>query len=482
MKTMLPPKTKRHGFSLIELLVVIAGIGILSGGGYVAVSGIQQTAAASKLQNDVAAINRAIDVYRANGGSIDGISGAVDSNHGIDVLMRLKQKGTAGLGTVMESQSAVIDPRIKAEWLADSEAGDSQVRAVWDTSGKKFVLTNSGSGIKRFVMDDAAAAAAASLATVARTSTKQTAATGWHWDYSTATPGERYSGFNPTAALTEAQTQNFGNAPWVVGPDGTVSMSYVYRGAGYSGTLALVSLEGMGSANYNLDTAEGQRQFLMELMRRVVDSDRGQVVIDVSKDKPVANTTANQTLVVKDKEFTFRPGDTVAALLIPNGTFQQALMMLQGLGDITDNPDALYQLANNTYKGDKSSNKEWVQSVTGKNTSSSQLFGITSLSRENTTSGSNFPFYEEKFAAIGTNTDTYALEDLIINSDQDYEDIIFKAVGLQATGTFANVITDPYTYYKNKNRWNQTSTGGGVTLGTALINAGIVDPSTIPPQ
>ena len=88
---------------------------------------------------------------------------------------------------------------------------------------------------------------------------------------------------------------------------------------------------------------------------------------------------------------------------------------------------------------------------------------------------------KEKFAAIGTNTNTYTLEDLIVNSDQDYEDIVFKAVGLEATGAFANVIDDPYAYYTANGRWNQTTQGGGgQTLGEALIQVGVVDASTVP--
>lgn len=212
----------RLGFSLVELLVVIAGIAVLSGGGYMTAVGVQQTAAANKLESDVATLNRAIEIYQANGGSLSGIQGAADAEHGIDILRRLKQKGSAGVGTVYESQSSLVDPRVKAEWMSTSEAASSRPRAVWDSGSGNFVVRTSGSGVKRFVMDDAAAVSAAALETAARDSTKAVSPTGWVWDFASTAPDTRTTGTsvvpNPVVAssgngvVSEIQFPEGGNS------------------------------------------------------------------------------------------------------------------------------------------------------------------------------------------------------------------------------------------------------------------------------
>jgi len=474
-------KTFHHvggsGFSLTEILVVVAGIAVLSGGGYVAMTNISQTAAEQKLDSDTQSINRAIEIYRASGGSFTG------SESPAQVIEKLKTE-TRTMLTGMKS--AMIDRRIEAVWQNDAEASTGQLRAatqwepnrsIWVFRIGKPITGLTARGIKEFRLNESLAAGPASIET--REPTKLAAESGWHWDGEQLMASARPTGWSPTIGLNDAMSQNFGNPPWTVGQSGTVTVDYVYRGAGYAGTLALVSLEGMGSNKYNLDTAEGQRRFLMELMRRVIDGDRANTIIDVARDKPISITTATvQTAVVRNKEFQFRPGDTVAALLIPNGSFAHAYALLNSLGDITETPDALYQVANNSYRGGYASNQAWVKATTGKkDTKSSQLFGVTSLSRTNTSSGSNFPFYQEKFAQIGGSASTaYALEDLIIDSDQDYEDIVFKAQGLTATGAFSNVINDPKTYYTSKGRWNSTNgSSNAITLGQALLDAGIVN-------
>ncbi|GAB4175636.1 MAG: hypothetical protein Fur0032_15460 [Terrimicrobiaceae bacterium] len=466
------------GFTLIEILVVVAGIAVLGGGGYVAMTGVQQTAKEQKLEADASTVNRALEVYRANGGSFTG------SETPDQILSKLKTVATEG-SMNMGLKSSMLDRRVEPVWQSESEASTSQLRATasWDASRSTWVFRvgkpSTGMntrGIKEFRLNESLAAA--TPGTESRTATKVAAETGWHWQGEQLMASARPTGWSPTIGLQDALSQNFGNPPWTVGPSGIVTMDYVYRGAGYAGTLALVSLEGMGSSRYDLDTPEGQRQFLMEMMRRVIDGDRANIVIDVAKDFPTSiETESLQAKVVKDKQFQFRPGDTVAAILIPNGSFAHAYALLNSLGDITNNPNALMQVANNTYNGGYADNKAWVKAVTGRSINSSQLFGISSLSRTNTTNGSNFPFYQEKFAQIGGSASVaYAMEDLIINSDQDYEDIVFKAQGLTATGAFTNVINDPKAYYTKKGRWSSTNgSKNTLTLGQALLEAGIVD-------
>ena len=260
--------------------------------------------------------------------------------------------------------------------------------------------------------------------------------------------------------------QGFPGGYWTVGPSGIVPVSYVYREAGYTSTLALFSLEGMGPDVYNLDTPEGQRDFLIEAIRRVIAGDRAQTIIDTTKDVSIGSgTPSNQLKVESNKEFVFRPGDTVAAIMIPNGTMAAALSALNNLGTLPDGSTRLQNLA----------------------TTNGQVFPLTSLSRTNdiTNTATNFPFYANQYASLGSGTSAYAIEDTANGGDSDFNDLVFKATGMTAPeGSTTNII-DPLTYYahwdnpttttvENINKLDAVGTNGGMTLRQALTAAGVI--------
>ena len=115
-------------------------------------------------------------------------------------------------------------------------------------------------------------------------------------------------------------------------------------------------------------------------------------------------------------------------------------------------------------------------------------FPLTSLSRTNA-SGTNttFPFYADQYAAVGTGTSAYAIEDTRVAGDGDYQDLLFKATNLTAPeGSFSKTV-DPISYYEhwdnptttaveNINKLDVVGTNGGMTLRQAMTAAGIITP------
>ncbi|MEI6032692.1 MAG: DUF4114 domain-containing protein [Verrucomicrobiae bacterium] len=462
------------GFTMIEVLAVIAAMAVISSVGFVAVSNVKQAADESKLEQDVESINRSIQVYMSSGGNMDGITGANDgTSSSCDVLTRLKSSGSTNTIGV---RGSTLDSRIFAVTTGSSSSSRRATFVASTNSGvpPRFVVTNSTNGnnlILGFRMNEDLAADAS--ATNSRTASKylntSTNNPGWVWDNAppvevpNATTYTPQTGGIPPTGLSDAVNQGFPGGYWTVGASGIVPVSYVYREAGYSSRLALFSLEGMGPDVYNLDTPEGQRDFLMEALRRIMAGDRAQTIIDVSQDQPIANPV-NQLRVVDNKQFTFRPGDTVAAIMIPNDTMQNAWNALNGLGTLSSSSTALQTLAQN----------------------SGTKFPLTSLSRTNAAGGSTtFPFYADQYASLGVGTTAYSIEDTRVAGDGDYQDLIFKASNMIAPdGSFTRTI-DPATYYahwdnpttvavENINKLDTVGTGGGMTLRQALTAAGIM--------
>ncbi|MEI6071670.1 MAG: DUF4114 domain-containing protein [Verrucomicrobiae bacterium] len=469
------------GFTMIEVLGVVAAIAVLGSIGYVSITNTQQASAATKLDQDVASLNGSIQLYLSSGGNLTSAT-TTDA-----VLTKLKTRAdpTKTLGVT----GSVIDARI----VPDYGDSSSRRRAVWVAAEKRFVVQQGTAGVVEFKLDEDLATTTPTT-DASRTTTMGLATTGgwvWntsppttldgHWDWidSGGLPGHWVwipdpppQGVTPTIGgsttlgLSDAVNQNFPGGYWTVGPSGIVPVSYVYREAGYASRLALFSLEGMGPDVYNLDTPEGQRDFLMEAIRRIIAGDRAQTIIDASSDKSIGSAT-NQLQAVNNKQFTFRPGDTVAAIMIPNDTMQNAWNALNALGTLSNSSTALQNLAAN----------------------SGTKFPLTSLSRTNAATGSNttFPFYADQYAAVGTGTSAYAIEDTRVAGDGDYQDLLFKATNLTAPdGSFAKTV-DPISYFEhwdnpttttveNINKLDAVGTNGGMTLRQAMTAAGIIPP------
>jgi len=165
------------GFALIEIVAVLAVISVLSGLGYVAVTGMNEAAQARKLEADVATVNSAIQIYLANGGNLDGQDAA-------GVIGKLKTVANADKDKMLGLKSSFLDPRTTLETQSGTEAASTQLRATWN--GSSFVTSRSGgAGIKGFTIDDSVPVSAAF--TEERSRTKDASATGWVWAHANAT-------------------------------------------------------------------------------------------------------------------------------------------------------------------------------------------------------------------------------------------------------------------------------------------------------
>jgi len=442
---------------MIEVLGVLAVLAVISSIGYVAVTNTKQSADASKLEQDVASINGSIQIYLSSGGNLTSAT-TTDA-----VLTKLKTRGNSG--RTLGVTSSVIDARIYPDY-GDSS---SRLRAVWVAAESRFITQQGTAGVVEFKLNEDLAASAP---TTDSSRTGKTLATnsGWVWDntagadVSTAPGATPRIGGVPAIGLSDAVNQGFPGGYWTVGDSGIVPVSYVYREAGYASRLALFSLEGMGPDVYNLDTPEGQRDFLMEALRRIIAGDRAQTIIDASTDKSIGSA-ASLLVAENNKPFTFRPGDTVAAMMIPNDTMQNAWNALNALGTLSSSSTALSNLAAN----------------------SGTKFPLTSLSRTNAATGTDtsFPFYANQYAAVGTGTNAYAIEDTRVAGDGDYNDLLFKATNLTAPdGSFSKAV-DPINYYlhwdnptttavEDINKLDAVGTNGGMTLRQAMTAAGII--------
>jgi prepilin-type N-terminal cleavage/methylation domain-containing protein len=423
MKT---PNLACRGFTLIEVLIAVGVISLLASAGFSTVANVRDSASENKLGQDVATLNNAVMMYKASGGTLP--AGATAEQ--VLQLLKLPATTTTAQGKVGISGS-FIDPRTSID--AATTADSRKMKAKWDTAAGRFVMkaNDASYSIKSFNMKGASAGGTRSESApvlVASDVTSGPAKWVWSYDDQVNTGGdERGNPTTPDISPGMADALSHGFTGGVLKPTtGTVSSNYVYDGAGYQGQLGLFSLDGMGADVYDLQTAAGLEAFIREAVRRVLaGGSQGQVMVD----------TSNGTGTTRTAQFT--PGDAVAAILIPNGTFSQA--------NFTDD--------------------------------GSDKYPLLSLSFPN---GDQDGFYASQMVSLGN--DGFAFEDLAGGGDQDYEDIIFTANGLEQPDWSTTNSVDPNTYYtevRPNANWDAPNTTNGsyspFSIKDALTAAGIID-------
>ncbi len=173
----------RRGFTLIEVLLVVAVLAIIGGIGVTVVNNISDGTRVSKLENDVAVINSAVQVFQVSGGALPATP-TVNN-----ILAELKKTATSASGSkVAGFRGGTIDPRLVAEFQTVAEASSGQTRARWDSTTSQFVLATSGAaGVKRFLLSDAQGEV--DPGTAARGTNNPLATTdSWVWEFDDATP------------------------------------------------------------------------------------------------------------------------------------------------------------------------------------------------------------------------------------------------------------------------------------------------------
>lgn len=192
--------------TLIELLLVVGGIAILTGLGLVVAENVTETTRVSKLENDVAVINSAIQMYKASGGNLPG-SPSVQ-----EVVNRLKtQASSSSAARLAGFRGSLVDARLKAEMQNAGEAASSRERALWDASAERLVIATSGaSGVRRFVLDETLGGG--NYGTEERSTANPRGTQEWVWDYADT---------NPTAS-TGPQTPGSGTGAGTIAPTAPV--------------------------------------------------------------------------------------------------------------------------------------------------------------------------------------------------------------------------------------------------------------------
>ncbi|HWB04350.1 MAG TPA: hypothetical protein VG796_15075, partial [Verrucomicrobiales bacterium] len=212
---------KRYlAYTLLEALVTVAVIGSISTGAYVIITHIADTSARTKLEQDVKAVNRAIQLYQTHGGKIP------TGQTGDQVLARLRRE--AANPHLSGLKGSLIDPRMTIRWQNSSEGSGSTLRAHWDDAGKKFYVSSTGGpGVKEFysgsmpeplpLVTDADGNVIDPNADDRSTMNQFAAQDKWVWDYKTDSSVNRnIKGETPTGTIdsvTSEPTQDANAVP-----------------------------------------------------------------------------------------------------------------------------------------------------------------------------------------------------------------------------------------------------------------------------
>lgn len=171
----------RQAFTLVELLIVVGVLAILAGGAYVTMRNVREASRNQKLEADVAAVNRALDIYETSGGS--GLP--VTASTQVQIQTVLDKLKTASALRMPGLSGQMIDQRLTVEMQSSGDASGSDERAVWSGATHRFVVVNAGAaGIKSFLLDDSLGAvdygteARAAMLQVSQVTTNH-----WIWDY-----------------------------------------------------------------------------------------------------------------------------------------------------------------------------------------------------------------------------------------------------------------------------------------------------------
>lgn len=161
---------------MMELLITVAVLGTVAGIGLVSASNVKGSAQRTKLEANVASLNRAVSAYLANGGKIPTTSSAVQ------VITGLKK--VAGNGSRLAGyEGSFVDSRLMAVSSTQS-ASSTHPLVVWDANSMKFVLsTNASTGIEEFRFDSVESARQSETR---EQRVKLSAQSNWVWDFADA--------------------------------------------------------------------------------------------------------------------------------------------------------------------------------------------------------------------------------------------------------------------------------------------------------
>ncbi|MEM1294358.1 MAG: vWA domain-containing protein [Verrucomicrobiota bacterium] len=207
---------KEAAISMVEVLLAVAAIAIIAAIAIPSYSIVVSGTSASKLETDVVKINSAIKIYRASGGSLEGIT---NPQAALDKLKTVrngdKSEEYAGL------RGSMIDKRLAVRPQTPEQVSSDQLRAHWDSANQRFQLSTSGAGIHDFYLDSELAAVDFGSEDRKESAIAYNTGDGWIWNHGDANP---LNGPTPT------------EVPLTPGSSSSSSGSGSGSGSGASGT------------------------------------------------------------------------------------------------------------------------------------------------------------------------------------------------------------------------------------------------------
>ena len=121
-----------RGFTLVEVMITISVVAVTAGLIVSATSNSTVAVKNKKLEQDVAALNTAISIYKANGGKI------VGSWKASKVLEELKTKADSNTREKLAGlRGSMIDRRLKLVDESYAEAASGVPKALWDSVNQR---------------------------------------------------------------------------------------------------------------------------------------------------------------------------------------------------------------------------------------------------------------------------------------------------------------------------------------------------------
>lgn len=171
-----------RGHSLVEMVTAVGVIAAVAGICLSLVGRFKENSDIQKLEGDLATLNRAADVYLANGGAFETTTD-VDS-----MLAKLK---TYPLSTQRQSivglRGPMVDMRVKAVPMTTEEEATDRPRAKWNNDTNQLMLVTSGPGIKEFILGTVPPI----IEEVRQSTVEYASVSDWVWDYGTDGTNDR---------------------------------------------------------------------------------------------------------------------------------------------------------------------------------------------------------------------------------------------------------------------------------------------------
>ena len=165
-------------FTLLESMLAITVISGIASAGYVGFIEIKAATKATKLEQDIAVINKALRVYEAHGGQLD-VNLAPK-----EIIKKLKTVASENTHReIIGLRESMIDSRLELVMQSEAEASTRKPRALWDLHTKRFIVARGGDlGIESFRMNEELGRSQ-SLVEDRESTLRLAKKSNWVWDY-----------------------------------------------------------------------------------------------------------------------------------------------------------------------------------------------------------------------------------------------------------------------------------------------------------